>query len=114
MTETADGTGHTEFASYEEFFKYYLEQHSQQGNRLLHACGTILGFAVLAAAIVTRHYIWALLWIPIGYGFAWTGHFLIEHNKPATFGHPWWSFISDFRMLWLMLTGSLKHRSTTR
>jgi hypothetical protein len=31
----------------------------------------------------------------------------VEGNKPATFGHPWWSFISDFRMLWLMVTGGL-------
>jgi hypothetical protein len=41
------------------------------------------------------------------YGFAWTGHFVLEKNKPATFGYPFWSFISDFRMLWLMATGQL-------
>ena len=70
-----------QFSSYEEFFAFYLEQHSSPGNRLLHACGTLVGFAVFVAAIATRHYIWALLWIPIGYGFAWTGHFLIERKK---------------------------------
>jgi hypothetical protein len=96
------------FSTYNEFFAFYLEQHKQPGNRLLHACGTILGLAVFVGAISTRHYLWALLWIPIGYGFAWTGHFLIEGNKPATFGHPWWSFISDFRMLAHMLTGRQK------
>jgi hypothetical protein len=95
------------FSSYDEFFAFYLKQHSSTGNRILHGCGTLLGLAVFIWAIVTSHYVWALLWIPIGYGFAWTGHFLIEGNKPATFGHPWWSFISDFRMLALMLTGKL-------
>ena len=100
------------FSSYDEFFAFYLKEHSNPANRLLHACGTLLGLAVLVGAIVTRHYIWALLWIPIGYGFAWTGHFLIEGNKPATFGHPWWSLISDFRMLGLMVTGKLKDRSS--
>lgn len=102
-----------QFASYDEFFTFYLKEHSAPGNRLLHACGTILGLALFIWAMASGHYMWALLWIPIGYGFAWTGHFLIEGNKPATFGHPWWSFISDFRMLGLMLTGKLKNKSLT-
>lgn len=101
------------FSSYGEFFQFYLQQHQKPGNRLLHACGTLLGLAVFLAALVSHHYLWALLWIPIGYGFAWTGHFLIEGNKPATFGHPWWSFLSDFRMLALMVTGKLPAESHT-
>ncbi len=99
------------FSSYDEFFAFYLQQHSEPGNRLLHCCGTILGFAVFLWALLFSQHRWlAWLWLPIGYGFAWTGHFLIEGNKPATFGHPWWSFISDFRMLGLMLTGRLNRR----
>jgi hypothetical protein len=100
-----------DFSSYDEFFTFYLQQHSQPGNRLLHACGSILGVAVFLWALLFSHHHWiAWLWLPIGYGFAWTGHFLIEGNKPATFGHPWWSFISDFRMLALILTGRLNRR----
>lgn len=97
-----------QFSNYDEFFAFYLRQHSNLGNRLLHAVGTLLGLTILIGALATRHYVWALLWIPVGYGFAWTGHFLLEKNKPATFGHPWWSFISDFRMLALMLSGRLE------
>ncbi|HKT26163.1 MAG TPA: DUF962 domain-containing protein [Terriglobales bacterium] len=100
-----------QFSSYNEFFAFYLEQHAKAGNRFMHACGTALGLAVFAFALVTGHYLWALLWIPVAYGFAWTGHFLIEGNKPATFGHPWWSFISDFRMLGLMLSGRLESKT---
>jgi len=98
------------FKSYKEFFAFYLEEHSDSRNRLLHAIGTFLGLAVVVAAFIFRHPIYALTWPIVSYGFAWTGHFLIERNKPATFGHPFWSFISDFQMLWLMLTGRLEER----
>jgi hypothetical protein len=96
-----------QFANYNEFFAFYVKQHSDPRNRLMHACGTALGLAVVIVALATGHPWFALLWIPVAYGFAWTGHFLIEKNKPATFGHPFWSFISDFRMLGLMLVGRL-------
>lgn len=99
-----------QFASYDEFFDFYLKQHSDATNRALHAVGTISGVCVVIAAFVTGHPWYALLFFPVGYGCAWTGHFLIEKNKPATFGHPFWSFISDFRMLGLMLTGKLNAR----
>jgi len=95
------------FHSYDEFFRFYLTQHSNRANRMMHATGTMLGLAVAATAVASGHSWYALLWPVIGYGFAWTGHFGMEKNKPATFGHPWWSFISDFRMLGLMVTGRL-------
>ena len=95
------------FATYDDFFAFYVQQHSHPTNRLLHAAGTTLGLAVLIGAFALGHPWLALLWIPVAYGLAWTGHFLIEGNRPATFGHPWWSFISDFRMLALMFTGRL-------
>jgi hypothetical protein len=95
------------FSNYDEFFAFYIQQHTNANNRRLHAAGTTLGLITLVVALAAGHPWFALLWVPIGYGFAWTGHFLLEKNKPATFGHPWWSFISDFRMLGLMLTGRL-------
>ena len=100
------------FASYNEFFSFYLEKHSDPRNRIMHACGTSLGILTVIVAFAIGHPWWALLWIPIAYGFAWTGHFLLEGNTPATFGHPFWSFISDFRMLGLMITGKLPTRSS--
>lgn len=93
--------------SYEEFFAFYVLQHSCLSNRLMHAAGTTLGLATAIAAFALGHPWLALLWIPVAYGFAWTGHFLLEKNTPATFGHPVWAFISDFRMLFLMATGRL-------
>ena len=98
------------FRSYGEFFEFYLHEHSDAGNRRMHAIGMVLGLAVAVVAFVTQHPWYALLWIPVGYGFSFAGHFLIEKNKPATFGHPFWSLISDFRMLGLMVTGRLQRR----
>jgi len=95
------------FASYDQFFLYYLRQHRDPQNRVLHACGTGLGLAVVIASLAFRHPWLALLFLPVGYGFAWFGHLVIERNEPATWQHPWWSFISDFRMLGLMVTGRL-------
>jgi hypothetical protein len=98
------------FRNHNEFFDYYLQQHSDAGNRRMHAVGMIAGALVAIAALVAHHPWLVLLWIPVGYGFSFAGHFVIEKNKPATFGHPFWSFISDFRMLGLMLTGRLNAR----
>jgi hypothetical protein len=96
-----------EFGTYAEFWPAYLRAHSRLGNRRLHAIGTGLGLLLLVGAAVTGD--WRLLpaAVVLGYGFAWAGHFWVEGNRPATFGHPLWSLISDFRMLGLMLTGRL-------
>ena len=39
-----------------------------------------------------------LLGVVGAYACAWVGHFRIEHNRPATFAYPIWSFLSDFRL----------------
>jgi hypothetical protein len=97
----------TIFRSYDDFFLFYLSQHSRRANRLLHLLGTTVALGMTLATIVLHHPWLALLWIPVGYAFAWAGHLMLEGNRPATWGHPWWSFISDFRMIGLMLTGRL-------
>jgi hypothetical protein len=99
------------FQTYDEFFHFYLTQHSDPRNLILHAIGTTLGVLVVLGALLPGHPWYSLLFFPIGYGFASTGHFVLEKNRPATFGHPFWSFISDFRMVGLMLTGRLGSRT---
>jgi len=95
------------FASFDDFFAYYVRQHSDRRNRMLHLLGTTLGLLVLAAALALRRPLLALLWPVVSYGFAWLGHFAMEKNKPASFEHPWWSFLADFRMLALVVTRRL-------
>ena len=93
--------------SYSEFWPHYLRAHAHSGTRWLHFTGTALGTATLALAIAKRDWRLAPLALVAGYGPAWIGHLVTEHNKPATFGHPVWSFLSDYRMAALALSGRL-------
>jgi hypothetical protein len=95
-------------ASYYDFWPYYLREHAEPGTRYMHYAGTVLATSVLIGALVTQTW-WALVLYPLfGYGFAWVSHAFIERNKPATFIHPLWSLISDYRMTFLAFTGRLK------
>ncbi len=98
----------TGFQSFQEFWPFYLGEHSNVVNRWLHFIGTSLVFVLFAGIMISGKY-WLLLTLPVcGYGFAWVGHYLVEHNRPATFKHPLWSLIGDFKMWGLMITGRLR------
>jgi hypothetical protein len=93
--------------TYPEFWRVYLAAHADPRTRGLHYLGTGLATAALVTAGIARDWR-CLLAAPVaGYGFAWLGHIVFEHNRPATFGHPAWSLLSDFRMLGLFLAGRL-------
>ena len=38
------------------------------------------------------------------YAFAWTAHFFVENNKPATFTYPVWSLRGDLKLWWEVVT----------
>jgi len=38
------------------------------------------------------------------YAFAWTAHFFVEKNKPATFTYPVWSLRGDLKLWWEVVT----------
>src|SRR5689334_13027307 len=93
--------------SYEEFWSFYVREHSHPTSRLLHFIGSTGSLALVAAALLRRepkHLLHALL---SGYGGAWIGHFAFEKNKPASWKYPLWSFISDWKMYAKILTGKM-------
>ena len=95
------------YDSFTEFWPYYLAEHSKPGTRLLHLVGTSIALAtVVVFILIGKWWLFPLALIP-GYGAAWIGHFFIEKNKPATFQYPLWSFMGDYKMTWMMLTGRL-------
>lgn len=90
--------------NYTEFWDFYVSEHSHPLNRLVHFAGTSLGMVLLVWVLSTGKFLYLPLCLVCGYGFAWFGHFMIEKNKPASFTYPLWSFISDYKMVFYMLT----------
>lgn len=94
-----------EFSSYREFFPYYVAMHSKAATRRLHFGGTLVGFTVALAGLVTGRPKLLAAFPLIGYGTAWPAHWFIEKNNPASFGHPAWSLRGDVEMVTYMLRG---------
>lgn len=93
------------YASFREFYPFYLSEHTDRVCRRLHFVGSWLVIGVVLLAIVERDARWLWLAPLVGYGFAWIGHFFFEKNRPATFHHPLYSLAGDWAMFWDILRG---------
>jgi hypothetical protein len=95
-------------ADFTEFWPQYLAAHMNPSTRQVHYAGTVLAVFIILATCY-GHGWWAFLAVPIvGYGPAWASHLWIERNRPATFRHPVWSLLGDFKMLFMAATGKLE------
>ncbi len=89
-----------------DFWPDYVRAHADARTRVLHAIGSVLSIVMLGLSFAIN--LWFLIAVPVvGYAFAWYAHFFVEHNKPATFGHPFFSLAADYRMLFLMMAGRM-------
>jgi len=93
--------------SYSEFWPFYLSQHSQARTRHWHVVGMLVALSAAAFFASTGRSRWLLSCPFIGYAFAWYSHFFVEKNRPATWRYPVWSFLSEFRMVAMVLLGRL-------
>jgi hypothetical protein len=93
--------------TFAQFWRHYLLDHAQPGTRALHFLGTGLAVAALIVGIVILDPMIVILGMALGYVFSWSGHFLIERNRPSMVAHPVWSFQCDVRMFRLWLGGRL-------
>lgn len=95
------------FQSYEEFWPFYVREHSNKLNRTLHVIGTSAALGLLLGAAISRKRRFLLMAPIVGYGFAWAGHYLVQKNKPATFKYPLWSLRADLEMLAKTYAGTM-------
>jgi hypothetical protein len=102
-------TEQREYQSFKDFYPFYLSQHSDPISRRLHFIGLLLALLWLFLVFALNLNTWYLFISPaLGYGFGFIGHFVFEKNKPATFKYPLYSFVSDFRMMFDILSGKIK------
>ena len=107
MVASSESRSNRRIDSFDEFWPYYLQEHARPLTRALHYTGTGLATACLLGFVLTGDP-WVLAAIPVaGYGPAWIAHFFVEKNRPATFTHPLWSLVCDFRMAASWLTGHI-------
>lgn len=96
------------FGSFRDFYQFYLGEHRNRTCRRLHFAGSAGAIVLVALAVVFRNPWFVAGALLCGYGFAWTGHFFFEKNRPATFRHPLYSFAGDWVMFRDMLLGRIR------
>jgi len=100
-------SGDDRLQSFEAFWPFYVGEHRSPTNRALHYIGTTGALTLLVLASLQASFGLFCCAMPLGYGFAWIGHFRVEHNRPATFTYPLWSLFGDLKMLSYGLTGRM-------
>ena len=93
--------------NYNEFYYFYLTEHRSITSRRLHVIGSSIGLYFFSKAIRQRKAKYFTYGLVSGYACAWVGHFFFEHNRPATFKYPLYSFAGDWVMFKDMLTGRI-------
>jgi len=96
------------FATFGDFYPFYLSEHLNRTCRRLHFAGTTIGLACLIAALMSGWLWYILIGLVAGYLFAWIGHFFFEKNRPATFTYPLFSVMGDWVMWRDILTRKIK------
>jgi hypothetical protein len=92
------------FDSFSAFYPFYMSEHANRTSRRLHVIGTSLALCCLFGGLLFDRRL--LLAIPfVGYGCAWVGHYVFERNRPATFRHPLYSLLGDFRLFYEVVSG---------
>ncbi len=91
------------FHNFDDFYPFYISQHSKAWTKIFHFIGTGFFLGMLAFSVLDSLPIFVLWGVVGAYTFAWASHFFIEKNKPATFQYPFYSLLGDFKMFFELL-----------
>lgn len=94
----------SKFNTFKDFYPFYLSEHQNIICRRFHIIGSFLVLLNIIAVVFFIDWYW-IFGVPVlGYGFAWSGHFFFEKNKPATFRYPIYSLMGDWVMFGQVLS----------
>ncbi len=93
------------FDTFSDFYPAYLSAHQNVTCRRLHFVGTSGVIATLLLFFFTGAISLLLLLPLLGYGFAWSGHYIYEKNSPLSLKYPLYSMMGDFKMFWDIMCG---------
>ena len=85
--------------TFDEFYIRYLKAHSRPETKIVHIVGTLTGIAVGAFCLWKGLFLGVVGAILGTYFVLGLSHILFEKNLPLTLEKPFWSFLSDFRMI---------------
>ena len=93
--------------TFEEFWPFYVREHSKPLTRWLHYAGTnnLIGWLLLA--VMRRSFKLFIVAVVSAYAFAWFGHFVVERNIPATFKYPLKASLGDLLMYLKIWQGTM-------
>ena len=102
--------------TFNDYYQYYLSRHQNRNCRRMHFLGQLATLIFVILMVINQTW-WYLLLTPlIVYPFAIPGHHF-EKEAPAFADNPfnipvwkrlWYSKLSDFKMIYGMLTGKLR------
>ncbi|MBC7384765.1 MAG: DUF962 domain-containing protein [Cryobacterium sp.] len=99
------------FTRFDDFYPFYLSEHSASGTKQAHFLGSCLVFATFVTIVITHD--WGRIYLVpfFGYGSTWASHFFIEKNRPASFRQPLYSLRADALLFFHLLSGRLSFKS---
>lgn len=96
------------FNTFNEFYSYYLSQHSKMFTKIFHYLAVIYMILIVIYVLQTgkERFLW---YIPIGgFGLQAFSHFVFERNTPTFYRHPLYTLLADLRLFGELSIGKVK------